>query len=233
MPTQILDSLADLEKGGTMGSNPPPRHRNDFETAVICALSIEADAVITVFDHTWEYSYGKLETDTNTYTAGRIGSHDVVLTYLPNMGKASAASVAANLRSSFRRVRLCLVVGICGGVPSYKRQGTVEEILLGDVIISTGIVQYDLARQLRDRAVRKDDPEHNLHGCSGRSGLFCQRLKEYMVASGCGRTLACISEEYAIKEAFRNRSILAADSVTEKQKGLKYILVALRQETWL
>jgi nucleoside phosphorylase len=81
------------------------------------------------------------------------------------MGKVFAANVAANLRSSFHRVRLCLVVGICGGVPSYKRPDTdhaIEEILLGDVIISTGIVQYDFARQFPDKVVRKDNPDDNL-----------------------------------------------------------------------
>jgi nucleoside phosphorylase len=172
-----------------MGSTPAPRHRDDFETAVICALSIEADAVLAVFDRTWEYTYGKFETDKNTYTAGRIGNHDVVLTCLPGMGKASAANVAANLRSSFHRVRLCLVVGICGGVPSYKRPDAdhaAEEILLGDVIISNGIVQYDFARQFSDKVVRKDNPDDNLSRpppeirsfLSMIGGLSRQRLRE-------------------------------------------------------
>ena len=34
-----------------------------------------------------------------------------------------------------------------------------EEILLGDVIISTGIIQYDFGRQLPDRFIRKDTLE--------------------------------------------------------------------------
>jgi hypothetical protein len=52
------------------------------------------------------------------------------------------------------------VVGICGRVSRESEHG--EEILLGDVIISTGLVQYDLGRQFPDRASRKDTLQNNL-----------------------------------------------------------------------
>ncbi|KAL2139431.1 hypothetical protein VTI28DRAFT_5245 [Corynascus sepedonium] len=71
----------------------------------------------------------------------------MLLTLLSGMGKASAASTAASIRSSYRRVRLALLVGICGGVP----QAGGMEILLGDVVISKAIVQYDFGRQYPDR----------------------------------------------------------------------------------
>jgi len=80
------------------------------------------------------YVFGKAPGDTNTYTTGLIGRHNVVLAWIPGMGKGSAASVASSFRSSFEGIKLALVVGICGGVPN----GTDDEkeILLGDVIIS-------------------------------------------------------------------------------------------------
>ncbi|KAH9204060.1 nucleoside phosphorylase domain-containing protein [Leptodontidium sp. 2 PMI_412] len=140
----------------------PPKDRDGFEIAIICALQSEADAVDALFDKYWDEDgdrYGKAPGDTNTYTTGAVGCHNVVLAHMPGMGKGSAASVASNFRVSFGRIRLALVVGICGGVP-FLVDG--EEILLGDVIISTGVIQYDFGRQLPDRFVRKDTLEDNL-----------------------------------------------------------------------
>jgi nucleoside phosphorylase len=42
-----------------------------------------------------------------------------------------------------------LVVGVSGGVP--RDENTNAEILLGDVIISTGVIQFDFGRQLPDQ----------------------------------------------------------------------------------
>ncbi|OIW22782.1 hypothetical protein CONLIGDRAFT_664815 [Coniochaeta ligniaria NRRL 30616] len=72
---------------------------------------------------------------------------------MPGMGKASAAAVAANCRASFPNVRLALVVGVCGVVP-FGPGG--EEMVLGDVVVSDGVVQYDLGWRLPERFVRKD-----------------------------------------------------------------------------
>ena len=144
-----------------MADRRRPRDRREFEIAIICALPIESDAVEALFDEFWEdHTYGKAAGDTNTYTLGRIGHHDVVLAFMPGMGKGHSASVAAAFRSSFEGIKLGLVVGICGGVPREAEHG--EEILLGDVVISTGLVQYDFGRQLSDRVRRKDTLQDNL-----------------------------------------------------------------------
>ena len=99
-----------------------------------------------MFDKFWEenYTYGKASSDPNTYTLGRIDHHNVVLAFMPGIGKGHSASVAASFRSSFVGVKQGLVVGICGEVPRGSEHG--EKILLGNVIISTGLVQYDLGR---------------------------------------------------------------------------------------
>jgi nucleoside phosphorylase len=53
------------------------------------------------------------------------------------------------------------VVGICDDTPSRKQPS--EDILLGDVVISEGLVQYDLRRQFPNNIfVRKDTPGDNL-----------------------------------------------------------------------
>ncbi|KAJ5279984.1 hypothetical protein N7478_005356 [Penicillium angulare] len=140
-------------------SHPPnvqlirPTCRDDFEVAIVCALSLEFDAVSAVVDDFWNFDYGKVHGDENMYINARIGKINVVLLLLSNMGKASAASTCANLRSSYPGVNLVLMSGICGGVPL---TGDGEEILLGDVVISRHIVQYDLGRQNPDGFETKD-----------------------------------------------------------------------------
>ena len=154
-----------------------PRNRSDFEIAIICALDIEATAVEAMFDVFWqgENSFGKVAGDPNAYTTGRIGRHNVVLAYLPAMGKGASANVAGSFRSSFNNIKLGLVVGTCGGVPS-EAEGD-EEMLLGDVVISTGVVQYDYGRQYSNRAVKKDTLEENLGRPSEEIRAFLRKIK--------------------------------------------------------
>lgn len=135
---------------------PRPISNGDFEIAVICALTLEADAVIALFDHHWDDDgppYDKAPADPNAYSAGAIGRHNIILAHMPGMGKANGAAVAANCRSSFPNIKLAIVVGVCGVVP-FDHDGV--EIALGDVIVSDGVVQYDLGRLVPERFVQKD-----------------------------------------------------------------------------
>jgi nucleoside phosphorylase len=154
-----------------------PQDRNAFTIAIICALSLEADAMIALFDEFWEYErqYEKADGDTNSYTTGRLGQHHVVLVHMSRMGKVSAANIAANLRSSFSRIRLVLSVGICGGVPFID--GGKREIILGDIVVSTRIVQTDFGRQYTDGFIRKNEPQDNLGRPSLEVGGFLSSLQ--------------------------------------------------------
>lgn len=140
-----------------------PKSRSDFEIAIICALPIEADAVEAAFDTFWDDDgdkYGKSISDVNVYTTGVICNHNVVLAYMPGMGKKNAASVAVNFRTSFPGIKLALLVGVCGGVPG---GGDRDEIVLGDVIISDGVVEYDFGRRFPgSQFVRRDTPMDGL-----------------------------------------------------------------------
>ncbi|KAH7020255.1 hypothetical protein EDB80DRAFT_887773 [Ilyonectria destructans] len=152
-----------------------PTTRRGFEIATICALPLEADAVDALFDVHWDDHddngppFGKVMGDPNAYSTGAIGRHNVVLAHMPGMGKANAAAVAANCQASFPNIKLALVVGVCGVVP-FGRDG--EEIVLGDVIISDGVIQYDLGRRLPDHFVRKDTLQDTL----GRPNLEIRGL---------------------------------------------------------
>ncbi|KAK6347132.1 hypothetical protein TWF696_007211 [Orbilia brochopaga] len=133
-----------------------PSSREEFEIAIICALPLEYDAVTYLVDEFWDEDgdwYGKAPDDQNHYTTGRIDRYNVVLALLPGMGKANAASVASHFRSSFRGLQLALLVGICGGVPFDANE---EEILLGDVIVSGSVVEYDFGRRFPNEFRRKD-----------------------------------------------------------------------------
>lgn len=142
----------------------PPRglRREDFQIAIFCAVGCEYDAVTYAFDEIWEGAEVQLENapgDFNKYKVGRIANRNTVLLLLAGMGKVNAASAAASLRSSFTEIKLAVLSGICGGVPGV---GTDQELMLGDVVISRCIVQYDLGRRYVDRFVMKDTIEDSL-----------------------------------------------------------------------
>lgn len=159
----------------------------------MCALPLEADAVAAVLDKRWDSKpYGKAAGDTNTYSIGAIGRHNVVLVHLPNMGKVAAATAAAFLRASYERIKLALVVGICGGVPFGKSSN--DEILLGDVVISDGIIQYDLGRQFPHGFVRKDHVQDNLPRPSPPVRTFLAKLRARETSRLQERTLEHLND---------------------------------------
>ncbi|KAJ9650858.1 hypothetical protein H2198_009845 [Neophaeococcomyces mojaviensis] len=94
---------------------------------------------------------------------------------MPGVGKIISAHVAASFRASFLNIRLGLVVGICGAVPQLTAQD--EEIFLGDMIISTGIIQLDFGRQLPDQVIRKDTLKDNLGRPNQEVRAFLSKLQ--------------------------------------------------------
>jgi nucleoside phosphorylase len=84
--------------------------------------------------------------DQNSYTLGRIGSHNIVVAVMPEIGNNQAALVATQLLNDFQSIRFGLLVGIGGGVPGEEEE---NDIRLGDVVVSKptatfgGVVQYD------------------------------------------------------------------------------------------
>lgn len=119
--------------------------REDYSVGWVCALPIELAAAQVLLDE--EYGHlGQDANDTNLYTLGRIGEHNVVIACLPagQKGANSAAAVAVQMKSTFKSIRFGLMIGIGSGVPSAE-----ADIRLGDVVISQphkghgGVVQYD------------------------------------------------------------------------------------------
>lgn len=153
-------------------SIPPGRDfgRDDFEVAILCALPLEYSAVSYLFDEFWGDNvnqYGRAPGDPNCYTTGRMGNYNVVLVHL-SMGKAAAAAAAASVRSSYRKLQLTFLVGVCGAAPCNRG----SEILLGDVIISKTVVQHDFGWRHPHGFKRKDSVEDIL----GRPGRDIRNL---------------------------------------------------------
>jgi nucleoside phosphorylase len=158
-----------------------PSGRDGFEIAIICALPIERNAVEALLDEEYEtdgFSYGKAAGDSNAYTTGRLGNQHVVLAYMPGMGMISAAAVAANILSSFERIKVGIVVGICGGVPT-STDGA--EIVLGDVIISTSVIQIDFGRQHPNKFIRKKTVEDTLGRANPEIRAVVGKASGYLV----------------------------------------------------
>ncbi|KAF2660476.1 purine and uridine phosphorylase [Lophiostoma macrostomum CBS 122681] len=157
--------------------------RDDFKVAIICAVGKEGDAVEKLFDKKWRSSeLGTAPGDENTYTLGIIGVSLVVLVWLAEYGKTPAATAAVDLRSSFQNIRYALVVGICGGVPYSGGKDT--NIVLGDVVISTELQEYDEGKQYPEgyRTTGKTKPHKRMGAFISKlssSGDSRKELKEY------------------------------------------------------
>src|SRR6266550_595386 len=103
----------------------------DYTIGWICALPLEMAAAIAMLDDRYQDNPPQPSHDHNIYTLGRIGSHNVVLTCLPETGTTSAAIVASQMCSTFTLIKFSLMVGVGGGVPS-----PAVDIRLGDVVVS-------------------------------------------------------------------------------------------------
>jgi nucleoside phosphorylase len=146
---------------------------DDYTVGWICALEAELAASQAMLDEEHP-ELPQAENDTNAYTLGQIGRHNVVLACLPlgTAGVSAAATVARDLLRSFPRVRFGLMVGVGGGAPSNDLR---QDIRLGDVVVSTpkgndgkgsgeciyltkseltkvtgGILQYDFGKTIKD-----------------------------------------------------------------------------------
>ncbi|KAJ5051341.1 hypothetical protein NUH16_003480 [Penicillium rubens] len=121
----------------------------------ICALPVEYIAAQEFLDEEHDKPIFVSPNDANDYTLGKMGEHNLVIAVLPDgeYGTASAASVATNMLNSFHNIRVGLMVGIGGGVPSES-----HDIRLGDVVVSaprggeSGVFQYDFGKSIQDQS---------------------------------------------------------------------------------
>ncbi|RGP79334.1 hypothetical protein FLONG3_2563 [Fusarium longipes] len=119
----------------------------------IAALPIERAAATALLTerHDEPEEFCQHQCDSNSYTWGRIGRHNIVIASLPAgvYGTTTTTFTAADLTHSFPNIRIGLLVGIGGGIPRPD-----FDVRLGDVVVSQpdgttgGVVQYDLHKKL-------------------------------------------------------------------------------------
>lgn len=151
----------------------------DYNVGWICAINTEYVAAQVCLDERYNRPGDFPPHTKNDYTLGRIGKHNVVISVLPmgEYGISSAARVAEEMTHSFPNIRIRLMVGIGGGVPSSK-----NDIRLGDVVVSipsngqAGVLQYDFGKSIQGQSFqttgRLDQPPTALRSAVG--GLVAQ-----------------------------------------------------------
>jgi nucleoside phosphorylase len=118
------------------------RHE-DYQVCWICPLDIERTTAEAMLDERHE-SLPNSPQDTNVYTLGRIGKHNVAIAGLPVGNSVSTAIAASHIWNAFGNMRVVLLVGIGGGAP-----GKSKDIRLGDIVVSYpegeygGVIQVD------------------------------------------------------------------------------------------
>jgi nucleoside phosphorylase len=128
----------------------PSLSKEDYTVGWICALpEPEWKASRVLLDEEHE-TIPLGQATKHQYVYGSMNGHNVVMGCLPaeQLGKASAASVASEMGSTFPSLRFGLLVGIGGGVPGAK------DVRLGDVVVSLpdraaqhgGVIQYDFGK---------------------------------------------------------------------------------------
>ncbi|KAK0618629.1 hypothetical protein DIS24_g11675 [Lasiodiplodia hormozganensis] len=128
-----------------------------YTVGLITAITTEFGAACAMLDLEEEEGPDYVSPgDTNSYTLGTMGKHNVVIASLPHgdYGTSSAAAVASNMLNSFPNVRIGLMVGIGGGAPTAK-----HDIRLGDIVVSArdgdssigSVFQYDFGKAIQDQ----------------------------------------------------------------------------------
>jgi ankyrin repeat protein/nucleoside phosphorylase len=122
--------------------SPKPLKPEEYRVGWICALSIERTAAEAMLEEEHAPLAFQSERDTNAYTLGRIGPHNIVIAGLPNdhFGLNNATAVANNMLRTFPFINRRLMVGIGGAAPD------LADIRLGDVVISNQVIQYDFGK---------------------------------------------------------------------------------------
>jgi nucleoside phosphorylase len=141
------------DRPATMSSKPTTYGCESYTVAWIAALPLELAAATAVLDEEYERpaDFEQHQHDTNTYTWGRVGNHNVVIASLPTgeYGTTIAATTASSLRFSLPQVRFGLMVGIGAGIPQLEHN---EDVRFGDIVVSQpqdssgGVIQYDLVK---------------------------------------------------------------------------------------
>jgi nucleoside phosphorylase len=132
--------------------------KDEYTVGWICALEQEMAAAEAML----EEFHGDLQeqdrSDHNTYTLGQIKDHKIAIACLPAgiYGTNAAATAATHMSRTFQSIRIGLMVGIGGGIPS-----DAHDIRLGDIVVSQpngtngGVIQHDMGKVVGEGEFRR------------------------------------------------------------------------------
>ncbi|KAG5788294.1 hypothetical protein H9Q69_012640 [Fusarium xylarioides] len=125
------------------GDSSRSLHYDDYTVGWIPALPLEMIAAQAMLNHRHEPLHQHPQ-DSNCYEFGSINGHNVVIACLPKAqyGNNNAAIVANNMNRTFPHLQHRVLVGIAGGAPG------ATDVRLGDVVVSTYAIQYDLGKAM-------------------------------------------------------------------------------------
>ncbi|KAF2185212.1 purine and uridine phosphorylase, partial [Zopfia rhizophila CBS 207.26] len=110
-----------------------------YTIAIVCAMPIEFDPIVALFDNEACCAYHGAPDDYNTYIVGRFAGHHTVL-IMPGKGEVDAGMCTQLLRRHFRNIEITLLVGVCGAMP--RNIKAKEPIYLGDVIVGPQVWRF-------------------------------------------------------------------------------------------
>ncbi|PNP60329.1 hypothetical protein THARTR1_00353 [Trichoderma harzianum] len=115
--------------GATKRALPPA----DYTVGWICVYTEDQMAARVFLDENHAIPDYLSPRDTNAYSLGKMGGHNIVIAGLPygEYDVSSAVAVATDMLRSFPNIRIGLIVGIGGTAPSSK-----HNVRLGDVVVS-------------------------------------------------------------------------------------------------
>lgn len=128
----------------------------DYNIGWICATHTEYAAAVAFVAEVHEKPDNISVFDCNHYTFGRIGRHNVIVAASPIAahGQSPTATGVEDMLYTFHNIKVCLLVGIGGGVPS-----TDHDIRLGDVIVGcpSSATEGGVIRYVSRRTAQSDD----------------------------------------------------------------------------
>lgn len=151
----MMKALAEIEeevRRRAMSANTP-------RIAIITALKHEAAAVTKILAKPEDAAVAG---DPIAYEIGTIQHREgkaipVLHASICGMGTTDAGIVATNLKRSYPSIRYLLMVGIAGACPNPK--DAEKHVRLGDLVISTHLVQHDLGALKNGKFEGRDTPQ--------------------------------------------------------------------------
>ncbi|KZM27862.1 uncharacterized protein EKO05_0010026 [Ascochyta rabiei] len=122
-----------------MAAGDRQRACDDYHVAWICAVAdLELLPARLMLDEEHPTPPYDTHYDENTYICGSINGHAVVVATCPpgETGNVNAGRLTGSMFKTFRNIRMAVLVGIGGGIPSPEvSEESLENIHLGDVVV--------------------------------------------------------------------------------------------------